>query len=135
MKKILENVLTIAVLSDKEKNFLYKRLFFSQVNVIAAWGVVISSVTAWMLLYWLKPGLVSSSHLLQLLKTKSIDHIQLAELAVTGASAVTALFILLVFIALMMLSFAKKEKQYLTIINSLNDLKVSDKEKENEHNN
>ncbi|MFK5894508.1 MAG: hypothetical protein QM504_14910 [Pseudomonadota bacterium] len=123
MQKLSENLLTIASLSEEDKTFLYKRLFFSQITAIAAWGIIISAATAWLLLYWLKPSLVSSAHLLQLLKDKTIDYLQLAELAVTGASAVTALFVLLVFIALMMLSFAKKEMQYLKIINALKDLK------------
>jgi len=123
MNKLPENLLANTCLSSDEKQFLYKRLFFSQITSIAAWGIITSTIAAWFLLYWLKPSLVSSSHILQLLKDKVITHIQLAELAVTGASAVTAVFVLLVFIAIMMISFAKKEKQYFEIIKVIQDNK------------
>lgn len=119
MFKLSDDILSISGLTKTHKQFLFKRLFFSHVNVIGAWGILISSITAWGLLYWLKPSLVSSKHILQLLKDKMIEQTQLAELAVTGASAISLVLILLGFIAMMMLSFAKKEKQYLQIIQSL----------------
>ncbi len=119
MNNLSENLPSIACLSLQQKQFLYKRLFFSSITSIAAWGIVTSTIVAWSLLYWLKPTLVSSSHVLKLLTDKAISFITLAELAVTGASAVTAIFVLLVFFALMMLSFGKKEKQYLDIIDTL----------------
>jgi hypothetical protein len=128
MNKLSEDILAIDLLKEKQKQFLFKRLFFSQVNAIAAWGVVCSAITAWSLLYWLKPTLVSSSLILQLLEDKKIDSLQLAELAVTGASAITLIFILLAFIGLMMLSFSKKEKQYLQIIQSMKDINKGIKE-------
>jgi NADH:ubiquinone oxidoreductase subunit 2 (subunit N) len=132
MKKLSENLQSISCLDNKQKQFLFKRLFFSQINGLAAWGIITSAISGWLLVYWLKPILVSSSYILQLLKDKSIDHQQLAEQAVTGASAISALFVLLVFIAIMMLSFAKKEKQYLKIIELLED--KNSKEGNNEHN-
>ncbi len=128
MNQLSEDILSIDGLKEKHKQFLFKRLFFSQVNTIAAWGVISSAITAWCLLYWLKPTLVSSSLILQLLKDKLINPLQLAEIAVTGASAITALFILLVFIGLMMLSFSKKEKQYLQVIQSMKDINKGSKE-------
>ena len=133
MKKLSENLQSITCLDNQQKQFLFKRLFFSQINAIAAWGIITSTIAAWLLLYWLKPTLVSSSHILQLLKDKTISQIQLAELAVTGASAVTAVFVLLVFIALIMLSFAKKEKQYLKIIELLQDKNSKEGNNENNH--
>lgn len=138
MKKLIENIQSITCLNNNQKQFLYKRLFFSSINAIAAWGIITSAITAWLLLYWLKPALVSSTHILQLLKDKKIDYLQLAEFAVTGASAVTAIFVLLIIIAMLMLSFGKKEKQYLKIIHSLQNKEIQDnniKEEENEHNN
>ncbi|MFK5987077.1 MAG: hypothetical protein QM479_16840 [Pseudomonadota bacterium] len=125
MKTLSENLSTISCLDQNQKQFLYKRIFFSSISSIAAWGIATSAITAWLLLYWLKPSLVSSTHLLQLITDKAIDFIPLAELAVTGATAVTALFVLLVVIAFMMLSFAKKEKQYLQIVNTLNEFKAN----------
>jgi len=106
-------------LSENEKQFLVKRQFFYAITRFTAWGIMLSGVSAWGILYWLRPALVDSGHILSLLEQKKIDFIQLAEIAVTGASAMSALFLMLVFIAMMLFSSAKKEKQYLDIIEKL----------------
>ena len=106
-------------LSNEQNQFLIKRQFFYSITRFTAWGIMISSIAAWAILYWLKPTLVDSSHLLNLLAEKQITFLQLAELAVTGASAVSAIFFLFIFIAGMLFSSAKKEQQYIEIIEKL----------------
>jgi len=119
MKNLINNTQLSVYLSEQQKQFLFKREIMMTMTHYGAWGIIFSAIAAWGLLYWLKPVLVSSSTILQLLREKSIEFIDLAELAVTGATAITGLFILLLFIALMMISFAKKEKQYFEIIEKL----------------
>lgn len=108
-------------LSDEQQQFLFKRSFFQQIGVYVGMSIGASAVVAWLLLYWLKPTLVSTSTILQLIRDKQIETIQLAELAVTGATAVTAIFVLIFAMAMMIVSFAKKERKYLEIIQSLQD--------------
>jgi len=86
-------------LSDEQQQFIFKRSFFQQIGIYAGWSIALSAVVAWFLLYWLKPTLVSTAYILQLLKDKQIDILQLAELAVTGATAVSAIFILIFVMA------------------------------------
>ena len=108
-------------LSDAQQQFIFKRSFFQQISGYAGWSIALSAVAAWLLLYWLKPTLVSTTYILQLLKDKQIDMLQLAELAVTGATAISAIFVLIFVLAMMIVSFAKKEKKYLEIIRSLDE--------------
>ncbi|MBF0266037.1 MAG: hypothetical protein HQL46_12260 [Gammaproteobacteria bacterium] len=112
-------------LTEEQQQFLIKRQFFYSITRFTAWGIMLSSLTAWGILYWLKPNLVDSSHLLNLIAQKQITFIQLAEVAVTGASAISALFFLLIFIAVMLFSAAKKEQQYLEIIHKFKDEQLS----------
>jgi len=108
-------------LSDEHKQFIFKRTFFQQIGAYVGWSIALSAVVAWLILYWLKPTMVSTASILQLLKDKQIDTLQLAELAVTGATAVSAIFVLIFVMAMMIVSFAKKEKTYMEIIRSLEE--------------
>jgi len=106
-------------LSDEQQQFIFKRSFFQQIGAYAGWSIGLSAVAAWLLLLWLKPTMVSTSTILQMLKDKQLDTLQLAELAVTGATAVSAVFVLIFVMAMMIVSAAKKERRYLDIIRSL----------------
>jgi len=63
-----------AEISLYEQQFLIKRRFFYIIYRYTAWGLALSAITAWCLLYWLKPVLVSSSHILALIKSILESH-------------------------------------------------------------
>lgn len=106
-------------LTQAQQQFLFKRRFYQQIGVLVGWSFAGTAAIAWGLLYWLKPSLVSSSYVLQLIRDKQIEYVQLAELAVTGASAISGIFILIGVLAYVVASNAKKERQYLEIIDNL----------------
>ena len=113
------------MLTETQKQFIFKRSLFQKISGYLAWSIGFSAAAAWGLMYWLKPEMVSSQAVLALLKEKSdsgLDVSQLTDiavLAVTGATAISALFVLIIFMAFIMISWNKKEKQYLAIIDSL----------------
>lgn len=107
------------MLTSTQKQFIIKRSLFQRVSAYLCWSIGLSTLAAWGLIYWLKPVLVSPEALLDQLKAKTMTHQQLAEIAVTGSSAISALFFIIIFIALMMYFWGKKEKQYLDIIKQL----------------
>jgi predicted metal-binding membrane protein len=113
------------MLTETQKQFIFKRSLFQRVSGYIAWSIGVSTAVAWGLMYWLKPEMVNPQAVLAILKAKKdsgVDVSQLTDiavLAVTGASAISAVFILLVLLAFMISSWAKKEKRYLDIINHL----------------
>ncbi|WP_198266374.1 hypothetical protein [sulfur-oxidizing endosymbiont of Gigantopelta aegis] len=113
------------MLTETQKQFIFKRSLFQKVSGYTAWSVGVSSAVAWGLMYWLKPEMVNPQAVLSLLKAKKDSGIDMSQftdiavLAVTGASAVSAVFILLILLAVMLNSWAKKEKRYLDIIKHL----------------
>jgi len=113
------------MLTEKQKQFIFKRSMYQKISTYIAWSVGFSTALAWALIYWLKPEMVSSQAVLAILKDKSdkgLDLTQLTDisvLAVTGASAVSAVFVLVIMMSFMMTAWNKKEKQYLAIIDSL----------------
>lgn len=113
------------MLTETQKQFIFKRTLFQKISGYIAWSIGFSTAAAWGLIYWFKPELVNPQAVLGILKEKSdsgIDLTQLTDvavLAVTGASAISALFVLIILIAFTMNSWSKKEKQYLDIISQL----------------
>ncbi|MBE9526513.1 MAG: hypothetical protein IME94_06000 [Proteobacteria bacterium] len=113
------------MLSEVQKQFIFKRTLFQKVSGFLTWSIGCSSAIAWALIYWLKPEMVDPQTVLQLLKEKKASGIDLSQLtdisilAVTGVTAISALFFMMIVLALLMYSWNKKEKQYLDIINSL----------------
>ncbi len=107
------------MLSETQQQFIFKRSLFQRVSGYISWSIGLSALAAWGLIYWLKPVLVSPDALLAQLKAKSLSYQQLAEIAVTGSSAISALFFIIMFVAFMMYFWGKKEKQYLDIIKQL----------------
>jgi hypothetical protein len=114
------------MLSEAQKQFIFKRSMFQKISGYIAWSVGLSTAAAWGLIFWLKPHLVNPNAVLALLKEKKQAGIDLSQvtdiavLAVTGATAVSALFFLMIFISLGMNSWNKKEQKYLKIIAKLN---------------
>ncbi|MCU7799416.1 MAG: hypothetical protein KZQ70_04530 [gamma proteobacterium symbiont of Lucinoma myriamae] len=113
------------MLTETQKQFIFKRALFQKISGYIAWSIDFSTVVAWGLMYWLKPQMVSPQAVLALLKEKNDSGLDLSQLtdiavlAVTGATAVSALFVMIILLAFIMNSWSKKEKQYLEIINSL----------------
>lgn len=113
------------MLSEAQKQFIFKRSLFQKISTYISWSIGVSSAIAWGLMYWLKPEMVSPQAVLALLKEKSdsgIDLTQLTDvavLAVTGATAVSALFVIIILLSFGMNSWHKKERQYLEIIATL----------------
>ena len=107
------------MLSDAQQQFIFKRTLFQRVSGYISWSIGLSAFAAWGLIYWLKPELVSPDALLEQLQAKTITFAQLAEIALTGSSAISALFFIIIFVAFMMYFWGKKEKQYLDIIKQL----------------
>ena len=102
-----------------EKNFLIKRAFVQSITRISAISLILAALLALVLLFWLKPELINTSYLLELIKNEKIDFLQLAEIAVTGTSVMVTVFVLIIVIAYMMLTNSKNEKIYQNIINKL----------------
>ncbi len=113
------------MLSEKQKQFIFKRSLFQKISSYLAWSIGSSAAMAWGLMYWLKPEMVSPQTVLAILKEKNdsgVDLTQLTDisvLAVTGVTAISALFLMIIVLAYAMYSWNKKEKQYLDIIAGL----------------
>ena len=107
------------MLTQTQQQFIFKRTMFQRLSGYFAWSIGLSGLAGWGLIYWLKPALVSPGVLLELIKAREVSQLQLAELAVTGTAAISALFFAIVFIALMLFSWSKKEQKYLQIITAL----------------
>ena len=100
----------IIMLTDRQQQFILKRSLFQRVSAYISWSIGLSALTAWGLVYWLKPVLVSPEALLGQLKAKTMTYQQLAEIAVTGSSAVSALFFIIIFIAVMIYFWGKRSR-------------------------
>lgn len=113
------------MLSEAQKQFIFKRSLFQKISGYITWSIGLSTAIAWGLMYWLKPEMVSPQAVLALLKEKSNNGVDLSQLtdvavlAVTGATAVSALFVIIILLSFGMNSWNKKEKQYLQIIATL----------------
>ncbi|MCU7938211.1 MAG: hypothetical protein KZQ64_13155 [gamma proteobacterium symbiont of Bathyaustriella thionipta] len=113
------------MLTETQKQFIFKRSLFQKISGYIAWSIGFSTAAAWGLMFWFKPEMVSPQAVLDLLKEKSESGLDLspltdiAVLAVTGATAISALFVIIILLAFIMNSWNKKEKQYLSIIDSL----------------
>lgn len=113
------------MLSEAQKQFIFKRSMFQKISSYVTWSIGLSSAAAWGLMYWLKPQMVNPQAVLALLKEKSNNGIDLTQvtdisiLAVTGATAVSAVFFIIIFLSIIMGACNKKEKQYLVIIEQL----------------
>ncbi len=113
------------MLSETQRQFIFKRTLFQKISGYIAWSIGTSTALAWGIIYWFKPEMVSSQAVLALLKEKTDsgqDLTQLTDialLAVTGATALSALFVLVIVQTVIMNSWNKKEKKYLDIIDSL----------------
>lgn len=113
------------MLSEKQKQFIYKRSLFQKISGYLTWSIGLSTLAAWGLIYWLKPEMVNPQAVLAMLKEKNdsgVDLTQLTDisiLAVTGVTAVSALFLMIIVLAFAMNSWSKKEKRYLDIIAGL----------------
>lgn len=113
------------MLSETQKQFIFKRTLFQKISGYLTWSIGVSTAIAWGLIFWLKPEMVDPQTVLSLLKEKreiGVDLSQLTDisiLAVTGVSAISALFFMIIIMALFMVSWNKKEKQYLDIIHAL----------------
>lgn len=110
------------MLTEAQKQFIFKRSLFQKISAYITWSIGLSSAIAWLLVFWLKPEMVSPQAVLALITEKrnsGIDLTQLTDiavLAVTGATAVSAIFVVLIVMSFLMNSWHKKEKQYLEII-------------------
>lgn len=80
---------------------------------------MLSALFAWLMLLWFKPAWINISLLLSLIRQKSLTFVQLAELAVTGAAAISAVFVLLVLLGLQLWYANKKQRRLLAIIQQL----------------
>ncbi len=113
------------MLSEKQKQFIFKRSLFQKISGYLSWSIACSAAIAWALMYWLKPQMVNPQAVLAMLKEKNdsgVDLTQLTDisvLAVTGVTAISALFLMIIVLAFAMNSWNKKEKQYLDIIADL----------------
>ena len=113
------------MLSETQKQFIYKRSLFQKISAYLTWSIGFSSAITWGLIYWLKPEMVDPQTVLLLLKKKNESGVDLSQmtdisiLAVTGATAISALFFMIIILALSMHFWSKKEKQYLEIISCL----------------
>jgi len=113
------------MLTETQKQFIFKRSMFQKISGYLAWSIAFSTALAWGLMYWLKAEMVSPQAVLALLKEKKDSGLDLSQvtdiavLAVTGATAISALFATIILLAFIMISWNKKEKQYLEIIDSL----------------
>ncbi len=58
------------MLTETQKQFIFKRSLFQKVSGYTAWSVGVSSAVAWGLMYWLKPEMVNPQAVLSLLKAK-----------------------------------------------------------------
>ncbi|MDX2505399.1 MAG: hypothetical protein QNL62_13110 [Gammaproteobacteria bacterium] len=114
------------MLSETQKQFIFKRSLFQKISGYLIWSIGFSALAAWGLVYWFRPEMVNPQAVLALLKDKSNSGVDLtpltdiAVLAVTGSTAVSALFLMIIILAFVLNSCNKKEKQYLGIIDSLN---------------
>ena len=110
------------MLTETQKQFIFKRALFQKISGYISWSIGGSAAAAWGLIYLFKPEMVSPDAVLALLKEKSVRGIDLTQLtdvavlAVTGATAISALFVIIILLAFVMNSWGKKEKQYLDII-------------------
>lgn len=113
------------MLTEIQKQFIFKRSLLQKISGYIAWSIGFSTAAAWGLMYWFKAEMVSPQAVLALLKEKSdsgIDLTQLTDiavLAVTGAAAISGVFVIIILMAFIMSSWSKKEKHYLDIIASL----------------
>ncbi len=113
------------MLSQTQQQFIFKRTLFQKISAYIVWSIALTSTLAWGLMFWLKPEMVSPQAVLALLKKKTASGIDLTQitdvavLAVTGATAVSALFLMIILFAFAMRSWSNKEQQYLDIIAAL----------------
>lgn len=113
------------MLSETQKQFIFKRTMFHKISGYLTWSIGLSTAVAWGLVYWFRPEMVNPQSVLALLKDKSnsgVDLTQLTDiavLAVTGATAISAFFLMIILLAFAMNSWNKKEDKYLEIIASL----------------
>lgn len=122
------------MLTETEKQFIFKRTLVQKVTPYVVWSIASFTALAWGLMYWLKPETVSSQAVLDLLaeKTKSGQDLtqmtDIAVLAVTGATTLSAVFLFIILLAIVMNFFHKKEQRYLSIISKLQEsLEIMDK--------
>ena len=113
------------MLSESQKQFIFKRSLFHKISGYLVWSIGLSTAAAWCVMWWLKPTMVNPQAVLDLLKTKKDAGIELspvtdiALLAVTGSTAVSAFFVILLVLVFFMRNWNKKEHQYLEIIEHL----------------
>ncbi len=113
------------MLSDAQKQFIFKRTMFQKISGYLAWSIGLSSSIAWGFIFWFKPEMVNPQAVLALLKTKTDNGVNmtqvtdLAILAVTGATAISALFFFVLLMSFVLYSSSKKEQEYLSIIEHL----------------
>jgi len=113
------------MLSESQKQFIFKRSLFQKIAGYLHWSIGFSTSIAWGLIYWLKPEMVNPQAVLSLLKEKNEQGVDLSQLtdisilAVTGVTAFSGLFLMIIILAFAMNSWHKKEKQYLEIISTL----------------
>ncbi len=113
------------MLSQAQQQFIFKRTLFQKVSGYIVWSLGLTTVLAWGLMFLLKPEMVSPQAVLTIIKAKTdsgIDVTQLTDivvLAVTGATAISAVFISILLLVFVMRSCNKKEQQYLEIIAAL----------------
>ena len=113
------------MLSESQKQFVFKRTLFHKISNYLTWSIGCSTIITWGLIYWLKPEMVNPQAVLELLQEKKESGVDLSQitdisiLAVSGVTAISALFFLLIVLTLIMNSCNKRERQYLEIITSL----------------
>lgn len=113
------------MLSEAQKQFIFKRTLFQKISSYITWSIGLSTAAAWGLMYLLKPEMVNPQAVLILIKEKNesgVDFSQISEIAimaVTGATAISVVFLIIIFLAVLMSGWNKKEKQYLDIIANL----------------
>lgn len=110
---------SINTLSKQQNEFLFKRQFYLSTAKIAGWSLIGAVILSFAVLIVFKQELINPSYLLELLRSKQIDTAQLAELALSGISAIGFCLILLVVLAMQLLKSSQRETQYLAIIEQL----------------
>ena len=113
------------MLSEAQKQFIFKRSLFQKISSYITWSIGLSTAAAWLLMYWLKPQMVNPQAVLAIIKDKSdsgVDMSQITDIAimaVTGATAISVVFLTIILLVFVMQSCNKKEKKYLEIIAAL----------------
>lgn len=113
------------MLTQAQQQFIFKRTLFQKISGYIVWSIGVTTALAWGLMFLLKPEMVNPQAVLALIKSKhdsGIDLTQLTDiavLAVTGATAVSAVFVSILLLVFVMRAGNKKEQQYLEIIAAL----------------